>query len=68
MEAPQERWPGLMTQALQRSGNDLATAAERAFREGRIGEADRRRVMATARALPATEAREDGGRLGRNSQ
>ncbi len=44
MEEPQERWPGLMTQALQRSGNDLATAAERAFREGRIEEADRRRV------------------------
>ena len=50
LEAPQERWPGLMTQALQRTGNDLATAAETAWREGRIEEADRQRVQAAAAA------------------
>ncbi|MDE0407016.1 MAG: ATPase, T2SS/T4P/T4SS family [Alphaproteobacteria bacterium] len=57
LEAPQERWPGLMTQALQRTGNDLATAAERALREGRIGETDLRRVMAAARAVPPQGAK-----------
>ena len=57
LEAPQERWPGLMTQALQRTGNDLATAAERAFREGGIGETDLRRVTAAARAVPPQGAK-----------
>ena len=46
LEAPQERWPTLIADALHRSGNDLAAAAGRAFREGRIGEADWRRVRA----------------------
>ena len=36
MEAPQERWPGLIGEAVRRTGNDLATAAGRAFDEGRI--------------------------------
>ena len=40
LEAPQERWSALIAEALQRSGNDLAESAERAFREGRISEAD----------------------------
>ena len=48
MEAPQEHWPASIAQALQRTGNDLATAAETAWRGGRIGEADRRRVRAAA--------------------
>ena len=57
MEVPQQRWPALMAEALQRTGNDLATAAEMAFREGRIGEADRLRVRAAA----AVTAPEGGG-------
>ena len=46
MEAPQERWSVLIAEALRRTGNDLAAAAGRAHREGRIGEADRRRLTA----------------------
>ena len=62
LEAPQERWSGLMTQALQRTGNDLATAAETAWREGRIGEADRQRVQAAAAAgTPQTGGAIDPG-------
>ena len=62
LEAPQERWTGLMTQALQRTGNDLAAAAETAWREGRIGEADRRRVKAAAAAgTPQTGGAMDPG-------
>ena len=59
MEVPQERWPALMAEALQRTGNDLATAAEtRLPREGRIQEeADRLRVRAAA----AVTAPEGGG-------
>ena len=52
MEAPQERWSGLIAEALRRTGNDLAAGAERAFREGRIAEADRRRLTAAAAARP----------------
>ena len=48
LEAPQERWPALIADALRRTGNDLAASADRAFREGRIGEADWRRVTAAA--------------------
>ena len=55
MEAPQERWPGLIADALRLTGNDLATAAENAWREGRIEEADWRRVRA-ASARPAIGA------------
>ena len=55
MEAPQERWPGLIGDALRHTGNDLATAAEGAWREGRIGETDLRRVR-TASARPAIGA------------
>ena len=47
-EAPQERWSALIAEALRRTGNDLATAAGLAFRGGRIGEADWRRVTAGA--------------------
>ena len=46
MEAPQARWPGLIAEALRRTGNDLATAASRAHRDGRIAEADLRRLTA----------------------
>ena len=57
MEAPPERWSALIAEAVRDTGNDLATSAERAFREGRIGEVDRRRVAAAA-----TGPRADGGR------
>ena len=46
MEAPQERWSVLIAEALRRTGNDLAAAAGRAFGEGRIADADRRRLTA----------------------
>ena len=55
MEAPQERWSGLIAQALRCTGNDLAAGAERAFREGRIAEADRRRLTAAAAAAPQAD-------------
>ncbi len=60
MEAPQERWSGLIAEALRCTGNDLAAGAERAFREGRIAEADRRRLTAAAAAGP--QAAEPGTR------
>ena len=62
MEAPLERWSALIAEAVRETGNDLAASAERAFREGRISEADRRRLAAAA-AGP----RIDGGR-GKQSQ
>ena len=68
MDAPQERWPGLIEAALQRTGNDLATSAERAFAGGRIGEADRRRVTAAARVVAAPELREGAEATGRSLQ
>ena len=59
LEAPQERWAALISGALEDTGNGLAAAAERAFREGRIGEADRRRALAAgAGAAPAGRNRE----------
>ena len=65
LEAPQTRWPGLIAGALRRTGNDLASAAETAWRQGRIGEADRRRVLA-ASAGPAIGA--DPGVTGENRE
>ena len=62
MEAPQERWSGLIAEALGRTGNDLAAGAERAFREGRIAEADRRRLTAATAAAPQAD---DPGTRGR---
>ena len=62
MEAPLERWSALIAEAVQDTGNDLAASAERALREGRISEADRRRLAATA-AEPPT-----GGRRRKQSQ
>ncbi|MDE0378979.1 MAG: ATPase, T2SS/T4P/T4SS family [Rhodospirillales bacterium] len=57
LEAPPERWSVLIAEAVRETRNDLATNAERAFREGRIGEADMRRVAAAAAGK-----RTDGGR------
>ena len=65
MEAPQERWSGLIAEALGRTGNDLAAGAERAFGEGRIAEADRRRLTAAAAAGPKAA---DPGTRGRTWQ
>ena len=65
MEAPQERWSGLIAEALRRTGNDLAAGAERAFREGQIAEADRRRLTAAAAAAPQAD---DPGTRGRTWQ
>ena len=57
LDAPQERWPALIAEALRGTGNDLAAAAGRAFRDGRLAEADRRRLAAAAAGPQA-----DGGR------
>ena len=57
MEAPLERWSALIAEAVRATGNDLAASAERAFRGGRISEADRRRLAAAS-----TRPRTDGGR------
>ena len=65
LEAPQTRWAGLIAEALRRTGNDLASAAETAWRQGRIGEADQRRVLA-ASAGPVADA--DPGMTGRNRE
>ena len=48
LEAPQTRWPGLIAEVLRRTGNDLASAANRAFGAGLIGETDQRRVLAAS--------------------
>ena len=46
MELPRARWPGRIAQALAGTGNHLEAAAERVFREGRLYEADWRRLRA----------------------
>ncbi len=51
---PPARWPTRIARALACTGNDLAASAERAFREGRLGAADLRRIRAGA-AAPAAE-------------
>ena len=48
LEAPQTRWPGLIAEVLRRTGNDLASAANRVFGAGLIGETDQRRVLAAS--------------------
>ena len=50
LEAPQTRWPGLISGALECSGNGLVAAVERAWREGLIGKADWQRVLAASAA------------------
>ena len=50
IEAPQERWPGLIAEAVRRTGNDLAAAAGQAFDEGRIAEDGLRRVAGCSSA------------------
>ena len=65
LEAPQTRWPGLIAGALRRTGNDLASAANRAFGAGLIGETDQRRVLAASTG-PVADA--DPGMTGRNRE
>ena len=48
LESPQAAWPAKIAAALAATGNDLAAAAARAHREGRIGEDGLRRVLAGA--------------------
>ena len=46
LDAPQERWTAMIAAALAETGNHFRAAAERAFADGRIGEADLRRISA----------------------
>ena len=46
LEAPQESWPGLIGEELERTGNTLAAAADRARADGRIGAEAHRRLVA----------------------
>ena len=46
LDAPQERWTAMIAGALAETGNHFYAAAGRAFGEGRIGEADFRRIAA----------------------
>ena len=46
LDAPQDRWTAMIAAALAETGNHFHAAAARAFAEGRIGEADFRRISA----------------------
>ena len=46
LDAPQDRWTAMIAGALAETGNHFYAAAGRAFGEGRIGEADYRRISA----------------------
>ena len=46
LEETQARWPARIAEAVARTGNRLAAAAERACREGRLFESDLRRIQA----------------------
>ena len=46
LETPQAAWPATIGAALAETGNDLAAAADRALRDGRIGEDSHRRILA----------------------
>ena len=59
LESAQAAWPARIAAALARSGNDLAAAAGRAFREGLIEEDGLRRILAGSEAA-ATPAGSDG--------
>ena len=48
LEETQARWPARIAEAVVRTGNRLAAAAERACREGRLFESDLRRIQAAA--------------------
>ena len=60
LESPQSAWPATIAAALAKTGNTLAAAAKRAFREGSIGEDGYRRVLAGAGA-PAGRTRQREG-------
>ena len=59
LESAQAAWPARIAAVLARSGNDLAAAAGRAFREGLIEEDGLRRILAGSDAA-ATPAGSDG--------
>ena len=46
LDAPQDRWTSMIAAALEETGNHFCAAAKQAFEEGRIGEADFRRISA----------------------
>ena len=46
LESPQTAWPTKIGAALAATGNDLKAAADRALRDGRIGEDSHRRIIA----------------------
>ena len=46
LESPQAAWPTKIGAALAATGNDLKAAADRALRDGRIGEDSHRRIIA----------------------
>ena len=48
LEADQTVWPGMIRAALEGTGNSLWASGEAAHAAGRIGDADRRRLMAGA--------------------
>ena len=52
LESPQAQWPARIASVLERSGNTLAAAAERARRAGRIGEDGMRRIAAATEERP----------------
>lgn len=48
LEAPQNRWTSMISEALEGTGNHFHAAAARAFAAGRIGAADMRRIAAAS--------------------
>ena len=60
LESPQSAWPATIAAALAKTGNTLAAAAKRAFREGSIGEDGYRRVLAGAGGAGGADAATGG--------
>ena len=63
LESPQAAWPAAIAAGLADTGNTLAAAAERAFREGSIGEDGYRRILAGAEGAGRADA--ESGSKGR---
>lgn len=57
LERPQRAWPGTISDRLADAGTDLLGAAERAFREGSMGQSDYRRIRAAAGLQGGRDAR-----------
>ena len=56
-ETPPARWPARIADALARTGNRLAAAAERAWQAGAVFETDLRRIRAASGAAHESERR-----------